>query len=168
MTWYTVRAACAAYYANTVSVEADTPEQALEKAIEEANDNTMWKSIDHSGDTFVDAFCIGRDADPWDPETRLPVPARFTENGQPPLVTLDSQCPNDTLEVTEGTVRFRFLNPSAAVTSERSAIPHPPRNKPVVTITRRPDGTPDVDVRSGDAIVRVEGWQQQPAPHDRS
>lgn len=166
MTWYTVQAAYASYYANTVTVEADTPEQALDRAIEQANDDPLWKSVDHCGDTFVDAFCVGRDADPFHRDAGLPVPPRFTENGEPPLVTLDPQCPHGTLEVTRGTVQFRFLDPTATVTAERSATPPPPQNKPLVTITRRPDGAPDVDVRGGNAIIRVEGWQPRPAPDD--
>lgn len=164
MTWYTVQAAYASYYANTVSVEADTPEQAIEKAIEEANDDPNWKSLDHCGDTFVDAICIGRDADPWNDETGLPVPARFTEASSPPLVTIDPHAPRGTIEVTGGTVRVRFLDTPATVTAEMSDPPPPPHNKPVVTITRRADGPPDIDIRDGKAIVRVAGWQPRPAP----
>ena len=88
MTWYTVQAANAGYFANTVTVEADTLEEALQRAIEKANDNPGWKSVDHCGATFVDACCIGRDEDPWDDDKSLPVPARFTEKGGPPVVTL--------------------------------------------------------------------------------
>ena len=79
MTWYTVQASYPAYYANTVSVEAETLEEALEKAIEAANDDPNWKSLDHCGPTHVDAYCMGRDEDPWDDDKSLPVPARFTE-----------------------------------------------------------------------------------------
>lgn len=164
MTWYTVQCSYPAYYANTVSVQAGTPGEALEKAVEEANQDPNWKSLDDCGPTHVDAFCVGRDEDPWDDDKSLPVPAAFSLSGEAPLVTVDPQCPHGNFEVTRGTVRFRFLHPAATVTAERSATPAPPRIKPVVTVTRRPDGPPDVDVRGGAAIVRVEGWKPRPPP----
>ena len=90
---FTVQCGFAAYHANTVSVEAETLEEALEKAIETANDDPNWKSLDHCGPTHVDAYCMGRDEDPWDDEKSLPVPARFTERGEPPVVTLIGPAP---------------------------------------------------------------------------
>ena len=54
-----------------------------------ANQDPNWKSVDHCSSTFVDAFCMGRDEDPWDGDKSLPVPARFTERGEPPVVTLN-------------------------------------------------------------------------------
>lgn len=166
MKWYTAQAIYAGYYSNVVSVEAHDPDQALDLAIQKANDDPHWKSIDHCGDTFIQAFCAGRDADPWESEHRLPVPARFSEHGEPPLITLDPLSAQGTMEVTRGTVQFRFAGPCATVTAERSAAPPPAHNKPIVTVTRRPDGAPDIDVRGGDAIVRVEGWDPPPAPCD--
>ena len=65
--------------------------------------------------------------------------------------------------MTRGTVRFRFVDTAATVTTELSDPPPPPQNKPVVTVKRRPDGAPDIMVQGGKAIVRVEGWQQDPA-----
>ncbi|MDE0050386.1 MAG: hypothetical protein OXO52_11410 [Rhodospirillales bacterium] len=158
MTWFTVQAAYAGYFANTVSVEADTIEEALEKAIEAANQDPNWKGLDHCGPSFVDACCIGRDADPWDRDASLPVPARFTEKGEPPLVTLSGTRPPGGLEVTGGTVRIRFEDGAGTVTTEVSDPP-PPANKPVVIVRRRPDGAPDIEVRGGKALVRVEGWE---------
>ena len=70
---FTVRCGFAAYHANTVSVEADTLEEALEKAIEVANQDPDWKSVDHCGPSFVDACCMGRDEDPWDRDKSLPI-----------------------------------------------------------------------------------------------
>ena len=61
------------------------------------------------------------------------------------------------------TVRFRFVDAAATVTTELSDPPPPPQNKPVVTVKRRPDGAPHIMVQGGKAIVRVEGWQQDPA-----
>ena len=149
-----------AFYAKRVSVEAETLEEALEKAIEVANQDPNWKSVDHCGGSFVDACCIGRDADPWDRESTLPVPARFTEKGEPPVVTLTGPRPPGGVEVTGGTVRVRFVDQSGAgaVTTEVSDPPPPAANKPVVTVRRDANGEPAVEVRGGKAVVRLEGW----------
>ena len=61
---FTVQCGFPAYYGNTVTVEAETLDEALEKAIEAANDDPNWKSLDHCGPTHVDACCIGGDEDP--------------------------------------------------------------------------------------------------------
>ena len=160
MTWFTIQAAYAGYFANTVSVEADTIEEALEKAIEVANQDPNWKSVDHCGPTFIDAFCEGADADPWDRDTSLPVPARFTEKGEPPIVALTGPRPPGGVEVTGGTVLIRFVDEHGAgtLTTEVSDPPPPPANKPVVTVSRRSDGAAQVDVRGGKAVIRLEGW----------
>ena len=159
MTWYTVQCGYPGYFANTVTVEAETPDAALEKAIAVANDDPNWKSVDHCGPTHVDAYCLGRDEDPWDDDKSLPVPARFTEQGEPPFVTLTGPRPPGGLEVTGGTVRIRFVDRAATVTTEVSDPPPPPGSKPVVIVRRRPDGAPDIEVRAGKALVRVEGWE---------
>ena len=159
MTWFTVQCAYAGLFANTVSVEAETPDEALEKAIEAANQDPNWKSVDHCGPTHVDAYCMGRDEDPWDDDKSLPVPARFTERGEPPLVTLTGPRPPGGVEVTGGTVRIRFVDRAATVTTEVSDPPPPPGNKPLVTVRRRPDGAPDIEITGGKALVRVEGWE---------
>ena len=156
---FTVQCGFAAYHANTVSVEAETLEEALEKAIEMANQDPNWRSVDHCGASFVDACCMGRDEDPWDKNRSLPVPARFTERGEPPVVTLTGPRPPGGVEVTGGTVRLRFADPAATVTTEVSDPPPPPGNKPVVTVRPRPDGAPEVEVTRGRAIVRIEGWE---------
>ena len=159
MTWFTVQATYAGYFANTVSVEADTLEEALDNAIEAANQDPNWKSVDHCGATFVDTCCIGRDEDPWDSDKSLPVPARFTEKGEPPIVTLTGPRPPGGVEVTGGAVRIRFLDRAATDTTEVSDPPPPPVSKPVVIVRRRPDGAPDIEVRGAKALVRVEGWE---------
>ena len=156
---FTVQCGFAAYHANTVSVEAETPDEALEKAIEVANQDPNWKSVDHCTSTFVDAYCMGRDEDPWDDDKSLPIPARFTERGEPPVVTLTGPRPPGGVEVTGGTIRVRFVDPAATVTTEVSDPPPPPGNKPVVIVRQRPDGAPDIEVRGGKAHVRVEGWE---------
>ena len=159
MTWYTVQASYAAYHANTVSVEAETLEEALEKAIEVANQDPNWKPVDHCGPSFVDACCMGQDEDPWDDGKSLPVPARFMEKGEPPVVTLTGPRPPGVVEVTGGTARIRFVDDAATVTMEVSDPPPPPGSKPVVTVRPRPDRAPEVEVAGGKAIVRVQGWE---------
>ena len=86
---YTVQCGYSTLFANTVTVEAETLEEALDKAIETANADDAWRSTDCCGATFVDAVCEGADADPWDPYAALPIPDRFTEQGEPPVVIAD-------------------------------------------------------------------------------
>ena len=164
MTQFTVQCGYPAFLANTVTVEADTLEEALEKAIEKANDDPGWKSLDHCGPTHVDACCEGADADPWDPEATLPVPERFTEKGEPPVVTLTGARPPGGIQVSGGTVRLRFEGGAGTVTTEVSDPPPPPGNKLVVIVRPRPDRAPDVLVRGGKAIVRIEGWDDSETP----
>ena len=164
MTAYTVQCGFNACHANTVTVEADTLDEALEKAIEKANDDPGWKPLDDCGPTHVHACCEGEDADPWDRKTTLPVPARFTEQGEPPLVTLSGPRPPGGIEVSGGTVRIRFVDEAGAgtVTTEMSDPPPPPANNPVVTVRPGPQGAPAVHVRGGKAVVRLEGWGVAP------
>ena len=55
---FTVQCSYSSHHANTVTVEADTLEEALEKAIEAANeDPDGWRSTDHVTDSFIDAVC---------------------------------------------------------------------------------------------------------------
>ena len=89
MQFFTVQCSFASYDAKTVVVEAETIEQALDRAIVAANEGDGWSSLDVCGDTFVDAVAQGDDVDPWKEfASSLPVPARFTERGEPPLVTV--------------------------------------------------------------------------------
>ena len=89
MKLWTVQCSFASYDEKTVVVEAETIEQALDRAIVTANEGDGWSSLDVCGDTFVDAVAQGNDVDPWkDFASSLPVPARFTERGEPPLVTV--------------------------------------------------------------------------------
>ena len=91
MTHYTVCCGYASHYHNTVTIEADTLDEALAKAIEQAGDDPHWKSIDQASQTFVDAVAEGagrpdrerhpaRNAPPAFPEashTRFGVPPSF-------------------------------------------------------------------------------------------
>ena len=89
MPFFTVQCSFASYDTKTVVVEAETVEQALDRAIVAANEGDGWSSLDVCGDTFVDAVAEGQDADPWtDFASYLPVPTCFTERGEPPLVTV--------------------------------------------------------------------------------
>src|SRR3546814_14137958 len=58
-------------------------------SLERANGGPHWKACDHCGPTFVDAVAEGADADPWSGfGSALPIPDRFTEEGEPPTVTV--------------------------------------------------------------------------------
>ncbi len=141
---WTVRCGYTAYFADTLTVEAETLDEALEKAVETAHadrrPNVRCRRV------FVDAVCEGVHPDPGDPDAAWPVPDRFTERGEPPIITLTDpgRAGGGAVEVSRGRVLLRFEAPEATLTSELSDPPHPPGNKPLVTIRRRPDGAPDV------------------------
>ena len=59
MTYFTVCCGYASHYHNTVTVEADTLDAALEKAIEQAGDDPHWRSVDQASQTFVEALAEG-------------------------------------------------------------------------------------------------------------
>ena len=164
MTHYTVCCGYASHYHNTVTVEADTLDEALEKAIEQAGDDPHWKSADYCGSTFVDAIAEGEEADPWG-DTAIPVPDHFTEKGEPPVVTLTGLRPPGGIDVAGGTVRIRFIEHAGTVTTEVTDPPAPPGNKPLVTVARRADGAPDVAVSGGRARVLIlHTGDTEPAP----
>ena len=152
---FTVQVAYSAHHANTVTVEAETLDQALEKAIAAANeDSAGWKGTDHVGDSYIDAVCEGADEDPWG-DSAFPVPGRFTEHGEPPVVTLTGPVPPGAVEVSGGRMTVRIVHERGTVTSEICDPPHPAANKPLVTVRRRPDGAPEVEVTGGRAKVRI-------------
>ena len=154
MTHYTVCCGYASHYHNTVTLEADTLDEALEKAIEHAGDDPHWKSADYCGPTIGDAIAEGEDADPWG-DTAIPIPDRFTQNGEPPVVTLTGPRPPGGIEVAGSTVRIRIVEHAGTVTTEAADPPAPPGNKPLVTVRRRADGAPDVAVSGGHARVFI-------------
>ena len=152
----TVQCGYSTHFANTVTVEAETLEEALDKAIETANADDAWRSTGHCSDTFVDAVCEGADADPRDPDAAWPIPDRFTERGEPPVITLtDPGRPDGGIAVSGVRVLIRFTGDAGTVSAELCDPPHPPANKPLVTIRRRADGAPDVTVTEGRARVRI-------------
>ena len=153
---WTVQLAYAAYFGATVTVEAETLEQAIPAAIREADESERWKSTDHAGDPHAIAACEGADEHPWDgPHSALPIPDRFTERGAPPVVTLTGPGRPGSIEVSGGTVRLRFIDDAGTVTTEVSDPPPPPGNKPVVTVSLDARGKPHVQVRHGKALVRI-------------
>ena len=108
---WTVQAGYYVHYANTVTVEAGSLEEALEKAIGTANEDAAgWRSTDHVTDTHVDAVCEGAGRDPWG-EGSLPVPDRFAEGGEPPLVTVSlGPGGRPSVRVEGGRARVRILD----------------------------------------------------------
>ena len=88
-------------------------------------------------------------------DTAIPVPDRFTQNGEPPVVTLTGLRPPGGIEVSGGTVRIRFVEDAGTVTTEITNPPAPPGNKPLVTVGGRADGAPDVTVSGGRARVLI-------------
>ena len=154
---YTVQCGYAGYFANTVVVEAQTLEAALEKAVETANAaGDGWRSLDHCGPTFVQAAAEGANADPWSGyESALPIPDRFVEGGEPPVVTLTGRRSTGAVEVTRGRVRLRFVEREGAVVAEIADPPSPQAGRPLVIVRRRADGAPHVTVAEGRARVRI-------------
>ena len=159
MTRYTVCAAYDVSYAATLTVEADTPEDACRRAIDRADELEAWKSTDHASDSYVveidGTFDPGTDAEETVP---LPVPDAYTREGPPPTIASRGEQPPGSFEVAGDTVRIRFDFPDFEVTTEATDPPPPPGNKPLVTVSRRPDGAPAVSVSGGRAHVRVAGW----------
>ena len=152
---WTVQVGYNAHHCNTVTVDADTLDDALEKAIEAANEDAAgWRSTDHCSDSFVDTVCEGAGADPWG-EDPLPVPGRFSEHGEPPIVTLSGPVPPGTVRVSGGRVTIRFETEAGTIAAEMRDPPHPPTNKPLVTVSVAPDGKPRVEVEGGSARVRI-------------
>ena len=149
---WTVQCCYAGYFANTIVVEAETLEAALERAVGIANtDADGWRSIDHCGPTFVQAAAEG--ADPWNTcESALPIPDRFAEGGEPPVVTLIGHPSIGGVEVARGRARLRFVEGVGTVVADP---PFPPGAKPLVIVRRRPDGAPHVTVAQGRARIRV-------------
>lgn len=153
---WTVQLAYAAHFGATVTVEAETLEDAIPAAIRWADDNERWKDTDHFADPFCIAACEGADGDPWNGQTSLPIPDRFTERGEPPVVMVtDTTKPGGGIEVVRGRVLLRFREDAGTVTAEMRDPPHPPANKPHVTVSLDALGKPHVDVRHGRAVVRI-------------
>ena len=76
-------------------------------------------------------------------------PDGITEHGEPPVVTLTGPVRPAAVEVSGGRVTVRIVHERGTVTSEICDPPHPAANKPLVTVRRRPDGAPEVEVTGG-------------------
>ena len=100
------------------------------------------------------AVCEGTGCDPWGDGT-LPVPGRFSEHGEPPMVTLSGPVPPGAVEVSGGRALVRIVQERATVVSEVRDPPYPPANKPLVTVSLDARGRPDVRVEGGSARVRI-------------
>ena len=154
MPHFTVQCGYHAHYATTVHVDADDHETACALAVEAANDTELWKATDHCGDTFVDAIAEGDHAHPWGPDA-LPVPAQFTERGEPPAISIAADSAPRAVDVVRGPVRITIVTAAGSLTTERPPQ-SPVGTKPLVTVRLRPeDGRPDVTVTGGDARVRI-------------
>ena len=152
---WTVQVGYNAHHCNTVTVEAGTIEEALEKAVAAANeDSSGWRSTDHCSDSFCDAVSEGAGVDPWG-DGSLPVPDRFSEHGEPPIVTLSGPVPPGAVQVSGGRVTVRFETDAGTIAAEMRDPPLPPRNKPLVTVSVGLDGKPRVEVTGGSARVRI-------------
>ena len=142
-----------AYWHKTVDVDAPDLDTACQSAIDKADGPGAWKSGDDMTPTRVDAISEGEDSHPWG-EGALLVPARFTHEGEPPLVKLVPAPHGGTIDVVRGRALITVAGDTGSFTSES-----PPRSqpgaKPVVTVRIRPeDGRPDVTVTGGDVLVR--------------
>ena len=168
---WTIQLAFAVYQGATVTVEAETLEDAIPAAIRHADDNERWKDTGHAAGPFCVAACEGAEGDPWNSETPLPIPDRFSERGEPPIVTVtDPARPDGAIEVTRGRVLLRFKHHTGTVTAEVADPPHPPASElgtvapvgprkpertPHVTVSLDALGKPHVEVRHGRAVVRI-------------
>ena len=157
MPHFTVVCSYADYLTATVTVQAATPEQAFEAAIAKADETETWDKSDHSGNPFILAVAEGEDADPWGDEA-LPVPGRFTEAGEPPLVVVTGPAPAGGICDAEGQARIRYVRDVGTFTAvlyDRSAH----LGQPLVSVVRRADGAPHVTVVGGK--VRVLYYEEE-------
>ena len=83
-----------------------------------------------------------------DAASALPIPDRFSEGEEPPLVTLTGGS-TGAVEVTDGRARLRFVESEGTVVAEAADPPPPTAGKPLVIVRRRPDGAPPRHRRRG-------------------
>ena len=153
MTRFTIACSYADYLTATVTVEAETPEQAFEAAIAKADKTEAWRRSDHSGAPFIAACAEGEDPDPWGDQA-LPVPGRFTDAGEPPLVVVTGPAPAGGIRVAEGRARIRYVREAGTFTADLYGEPAPHHGQPLVSVVRRADGAPHVTVVGGPVRVR--------------
>lgn len=158
MTPFTVVCSYADYFTATVTVEAETPEQAFDAAIARTDATEAWKKSNYSGEPFIAAYAEGEDADPWGDEA-LPVPGRFTEAGEPPLVVVTGPARAERIHVAEGRARIRYVREAGTFTADLYDRPAPHHGQPLVSVIRRADGAPHVTVVGG--RVRVLYYEEE-------
>lgn len=87
---YSVTCCYEAYYARDDNIfvphGATDLAPALDRAIEDANDSSDWRSVDHVGDTFIDAIAEDRDVHPWTGD--IPVPEDLSQHGPTPIILI--------------------------------------------------------------------------------
>jgi hypothetical protein len=132
MKTFTVQLSYAAYYFHEEVVEAETLEDALDKAVAQANDSPHWSSTDTTGNTFVDAVAEGDHYDLWaDNVAQLPIPARFAEDrGGPHIVITVEGGLIRHVDIHNGSALVEVHDYDAEGTSEPKCL------------ARDPDGTP--------------------------
>lgn len=133
MTHFTVQCAYAAYYSNTVTVEADTLADALEKAVSTANESSAWSSSDYCGNTYIEAVAEGEDVDLWNDERvrPLPIPSRFTEDGEGPHIFVTVEGGNiQYVDVQHGTALVEVHDYDTEGTNEPGDVERDPDGSP--------------------------------------
>lgn len=133
MTHFTAQCAYAAYYSNTVTVEADSLAEALEKAVTEANNSSAWSSSDYCGPTFIEAAAEGEAVELWNDERvrPLPIPSRYTEDkGGPHIVVTVEGGVIQHVDIEDGTAQVEVRDYDTEGSNEPGDI------------QRDPDGTP--------------------------
>lgn len=80
MKQYTIQCGYNQGYGNTVTVEAETIEEACRKAIEQANDESSWRSYDGVGETYIERVVEGEHQSAWDDgATAVDTPPKHAE-----------------------------------------------------------------------------------------
>ena len=152
---WTIRLACAGYFGATVTVEAETLEEAIPAAIRYADDNERWKDTDHVADPFCVAACQGADARSVERRDLGPDPRPLHRARRATRRHGDRPDEARGIEVARGRVLLRFRDDAGTVTAEVTDPPHPPANKPHVTVSLDARGKPHAEVRHGRAVVRI-------------
>ena len=70
-------------------------------------------------------------------------------------MTLTGPVPPGAVEVAGGRALVRIVHDTGTVTSEVRDPPHPPANKPLVTVSLDTEGRPSVEVTGGKARIRI-------------
>ena len=152
---FTIQCAYNTHYANTVTVEADSLDEALEKAIETANEDPAgWRGTDHCFRHLHRRGMRGRRLRPLGR-------GRVARSG--PFFGAWRAARRDAHRSGSARRRRGLRRPGAGPHRGRGRDghlevrdpPHPPTNKPLVTVSLDADGKPSVRVEGGSARVRI-------------